>query len=69
MICPAISIYSFGATALIFCMMFIHIMEVDLFIISYGQAGASFVSYRHTSFLIFFQCADLEVYQGETFQA
>jgi hypothetical protein len=27
MLCPAIS-YSFGATALIFCMMFIHIMEV-----------------------------------------
>ena len=25
---PAISSYSFGATALIFCMMFIHIMEV-----------------------------------------
>jgi hypothetical protein len=47
----SISSYSFGATALIFCMMFIHIMEVDLFIISYGQAGASFVSYRHTSFL------------------
>ena len=48
-----ISSYSFGATALIFCRMFIHIMEVDLFIISYGQAGpgASFVSYRHTSFL------------------
>jgi hypothetical protein len=23
----------------------------DLFKISYGQAGASFVSYRHTSFL------------------
>jgi hypothetical protein len=23
----------------------------DLFIISYGQTGASFVSYRHTSFL------------------
>jgi hypothetical protein len=68
MVCLAISIYSFGATALIFCMMFIHIMEVDLFI-SYGQAGASFVSCRHTSFLIFFQCADLEVYQGETFQA
>ena len=38
MVCPAISSYSFGATALIFCMMFIHIMEVDLFIISYGQA-------------------------------
>ena len=69
MVCPAISIYSFGTTALIFCMMFIHIMEVDLFIISYGHAGASFVSCRHTSFLIFFQCADLEVYQGETFQA
>ena len=51
MVCPAISSYSFGATALIFCMMFIHIMEVDLFIISYGQAGASFVSYRRTSFL------------------
>ena len=51
MVCPAISSYSFGATALIFCMMFIHIMEVDLFIISYGQAGASFVSYRHTSVL------------------
>ena len=50
MVCPAISSYSFGATALIFCVMFIHIMEVDLFIISYGQAGASFVSYRHTSF-------------------
>jgi hypothetical protein len=47
---PAISPYSFGATALIFCRMFIHIMEVDLFIISYGQAGESFVSYRHTSF-------------------
>jgi hypothetical protein len=30
--------------------MFIHIMEVDLFIIFFGQAGASFVSYRHTSF-------------------
>ena len=28
MLCPAISSYSFGATALIFCMMFIHIMEV-----------------------------------------
>ena len=27
MVCPAISSYSFGATALIFCMMFIHIME------------------------------------------
>ena len=51
MVCPAISSYSFGATALIFCMMFIHIMEVDLFIISYGQARAVFVSYRHTSFL------------------
>ena len=51
MVCPDISSYSFGATTLIFCMMFTHIMEVDLFIISYGQAGASFVSYRHTSFL------------------
>jgi hypothetical protein len=50
MVCPAISFYSFGATVLMFCMMFIYIMEVDLFIISYGQAGASFVSYRHTSF-------------------
>ena len=28
MVCSAISSYSFGATALIFCMMFIHIMEV-----------------------------------------
>jgi hypothetical protein len=28
MACPAISSYSFGATALIFCRMFIHIMEV-----------------------------------------
>ena len=28
MVCPAISSYSFGATALIFCRMFIHIMEV-----------------------------------------
>jgi hypothetical protein len=28
MVCPAISSYSFGATALIFCGMFIHIMEV-----------------------------------------
>jgi hypothetical protein len=26
--CPAISFYSFGATALVLCMMFIHIMEV-----------------------------------------
>jgi hypothetical protein len=50
MVCPANSSYSFRATALIFCMMFIHIMEVDLFIISYGQAGASFVSCRHTLF-------------------
>ena len=46
MVCTAIFSYSFGATALIFCMMFIHIMEVDLFIISYGQAGASFVSFK-----------------------
>jgi hypothetical protein len=28
MVCSAISSYNFGATALIFCMMFIHIMEV-----------------------------------------
>jgi hypothetical protein len=28
MVCPAISSYSFGATALIFCRMCIHIMEV-----------------------------------------
>jgi hypothetical protein len=28
MVCPATSFYSFGATALIFCRMFIHIMEV-----------------------------------------
>jgi len=28
MVCPVISSYSFGATALIFCRMFIHIMEV-----------------------------------------
>ena len=28
MVCPAITSYSFGATALIFDMMFIHIMEV-----------------------------------------
>jgi hypothetical protein len=28
MVCPAISSYSFGAAALIFCRMFIHIMEV-----------------------------------------
>jgi hypothetical protein len=28
MVCPAISSYSFGATALILCLMFIHIMEV-----------------------------------------
>ena len=32
------------------CMMLIHIMEVDLFIVYYGQAGASFVPYRQTSF-------------------
>ena len=45
MVCPAISPYSVGATALIFCMMFIQIMEADLLIISDGQVGASFVSY------------------------
>jgi hypothetical protein len=28
MVCPAISSYSFGATAVIFCRIFIHIMEV-----------------------------------------
>jgi uncharacterized membrane protein len=28
LICPAISSYSFGTTAIIFCRMFIHIMEV-----------------------------------------
>ena len=28
MVCPAISSYSFGATALIFCRMFIHIIEM-----------------------------------------
>ena len=48
MVCPAISSYSFGATALIFCMMFIHIMVVCM---STGFWWASFVSYRHTSFL------------------
>jgi hypothetical protein len=48
MVCPAISSYSFGATALIFCMMFIHIMVVCM---STGFLWASFVSYRHTSFL------------------
>jgi hypothetical protein len=30
MVCPNISSYSFGATALIFCRMFIHIMEVGM---------------------------------------
>ena len=30
MVCPAISSYSFGATALIFCRIFIHIMEVGM---------------------------------------
>jgi hypothetical protein len=50
MVCPAISSDSFGATALIFCRMFIHIMEVCMSTGFFGQAGASFVSYRHTSF-------------------
>jgi hypothetical protein len=31
MVCPANSSYSFRATALIFCRMFIHIMEVCMF--------------------------------------
>jgi hypothetical protein len=51
MVCSAIPSYSLGATALIFCMIFIYIMDVNLSIIYYGQAGALFVSYRHTSFL------------------
>ena len=69
MVCSTISPYSFRATALIFCRMFIHIMEVCMStgfwfsanilkttgnwssFPSYGQGMASFVSYRHTSFL------------------
>ena len=51
MVCPAIPSYSLGATALIFCMIFIYIMEVNLSIIFYGKTGALFVSYRHTLFL------------------
>ena len=31
MVCPAIFPYRFGATALIFCLMFMHIMEVCMF--------------------------------------
>ena len=31
MVCPAISSYNFGATPLIFCRMFIHIMDVCMF--------------------------------------
>jgi hypothetical protein len=44
MVCLAISSYSIGATALIFCMMFIHIMEVDLFINSYSSKTVGGVS-------------------------
>ena len=67
MVWLAISSYSFGATALIFCMMFIHIMEVDLFIISYGQAGASFVSYKitpnKTTLSIIIKCRGILLFQ------
>jgi hypothetical protein len=69
MVCSTIFSYSFGATALIFCKMFKHIMKVCMStgfwfssnslkmtgswtsFPSDGQAGASFVSYKHTSFL------------------
>ena len=52
MVCPAISSYSFGATALIFCMMFIQVMEVNLFIISYGQVGG-IICVLQTHFIFF----------------
>ena len=70
MVCSTIFSYSFGATALIFCKMFKHIMKVCMStgfwfssnslkmtgswtsFPSDGQAGASFVSYRHTSFFL-----------------
>jgi hypothetical protein len=46
MVCPAISSYSFGATALIFCMMFMHIMEVCM------STGFWWSVRGHTSFLV-----------------
>jgi hypothetical protein len=51
MVCPAISSCSFGATVLIFCRMFIHIWRFACPQDFDGQAGASFVSYRHASFI------------------
>jgi hypothetical protein len=43
MVCPANSSYSFRATALIFCRMFIHIMEVYM---STGFWGLIIFSYH-----------------------
>ena len=45
MVCPAISSYSFGATALIFGMMFIHKMEVFLNFIKYLVMRGSWFFY------------------------
>ena len=78
MVCPAISSYSFGATALIFCMMFMQIMEVDQFIISYGQAGG-IICVLQTHFIFFYitpnkatlsiiiQCGGILLFQFSSF--
>jgi hypothetical protein len=52
MVCPAISSYSFGATALIFCRMFIHIMEVCM-TTGFWWSGGGIICVLQTHFIFF----------------
>jgi hypothetical protein len=52
MVCPAISSYSFGATALIFCRMFIHIMEVCMST-EFWWSGGGIICVLQTHFIFF----------------
>ena len=51
MICPAISSYSFGATTLIFCRMFIHIMEVCMST-GFWWSGGGIICVLQTHFIL-----------------
>jgi hypothetical protein len=52
MVCPAISSYSFGATALIFCRMFIHIMEMCMST-GFWWSGGGIICVLQTHFIFF----------------
>ena len=54
MVCPAISSYSFGATALIFSRMFIHIMEACMST-GFWWSGGGIICVLQTHFIFFFK--------------